>query len=59
MEKDAKVRLRYKIGEIEFEVEGTGDMVDKGRDIFVNSVLPQICEFLKSRPDNFIFRRSV
>lgn len=59
MEKDDKVRLRYKIGEIEFEVEGTEDMVDKGRDIFVNSVFPQICEFLKSRPDNFIFRRSV
>lgn len=59
MEKDVKVRLRYKIGEIEFEIEGTADMVDKWSNQFVNAVLPKICEAIKSRSDNFIFRRGV
>ncbi len=33
-------RVRFKIGEIEFEAEGTSELIERERNIFLNSLLP-------------------
>lgn len=40
--KDEKteIRVKFKIGEIEFEAEGTADLVERERSIFSNTLLP-------------------
>ena len=37
-------RVRFKIGEIEFEAEGTADVVERERDVFLNKLLPAAVE---------------
>ena len=40
------LKLKYKIGEIEFEVEGTADAVEQQRINFMNAVLPAAAEVM-------------
>lgn len=37
-------RIRFKIGEIEFEAEGEADIVERERNVFLNSILPAAVE---------------
>lgn len=37
-------RIRFKIGEIEFEAEGTAEVVERERNVFLNSLLPAAVE---------------
>ena len=37
-------RVRFKIGEIEFEAEGTADVIERERSVFLNSLLPAAVE---------------
>jgi hypothetical protein len=37
-------RVRFKIGEIEFEAEGTADIVERERSVFLNALLPAAVE---------------
>lgn len=37
-------RVKFKIGEIEFEAEGTEEVIERERDIFLNSILPAAIE---------------
>ena len=40
MEDRAEIRVKFKIGEIEFEAEGSADLVERERSIFSNTLLP-------------------
>ena len=37
-------RVKFKIGEIEFEAEGTEEVIERERGIFLNSILPAAIE---------------
>lgn len=37
-------KVRFKIGDIEFEAEGSADIVERERDVFLNSILPVAVE---------------
>lgn len=40
MNEKAEIRVKFKIGEIEFEAEGSADLVERERSIFSNTLLP-------------------
>lgn len=40
MENKPEIRVKFKIGEIEFEAEGSADLVERERSIFSNTLLP-------------------
>lgn len=40
-------RVRFKIGEIEFETEGTAELVERERTVFLNTILPAAVEAIK------------
>ncbi|MBQ9610563.1 MAG: hypothetical protein IJV15_14115 [Lachnospiraceae bacterium] len=40
-------RVKLKIGEIEFEAEGTEEIIDRERTVFLNSILPAAIEAMK------------
>lgn len=40
MEEKSKIRVKFEIGEIKFEAEGSADLVERERSIFNNTLLP-------------------
>ena len=40
MEEKSKIRIKFEIGEIKFEAEGTADLVEKERSFFTENLLP-------------------
>ena len=41
-------RVKFKIGEIEFEAEGSAEVIEREREIFLNSLLPAAVEAVKN-----------
>lgn len=46
MEEKSIVRVKFEIGEIKFEAEGSGDLVERERSIFNNTLLPAAIDAL-------------
>lgn len=40
MEEKSEIRVKFEIGEIKFEAEGSADLVERERSIFNNTLLP-------------------
>ncbi|MEA4852855.1 MAG: hypothetical protein VB082_01115 [Christensenella sp.] len=43
-DKNAEIRVKFEIGEIKFEAEGSADLVERERSIFTNTLLPSAVE---------------
>ena len=43
-EKNAEIRIKFEIGDIKFEAEGSADLVERERSIFTNTLLPSAVE---------------
>lgn len=44
MEGKSEIRVRFEVGEIKFEAEGSADLVERERSIFTNTLLPSAVE---------------
>ena len=44
MEEKKEIRVRFEIGDIKFEAEGSADLVERERSIFNNTLLPAAIE---------------
>lgn len=42
MEEKSEIRVKFEIGEIKFEAEGSADLVERERSIFNNTLLPPL-----------------
>ena len=47
------LKLKYKVGQIEFEAEGTADVVERERDVFLNAVLPAAVEAIVRTKEHY------
>lgn len=45
-DKNAEIRVKFEIGEIKFEAEGSADLVERERSMFTNTLLPSAVEAL-------------